>query len=66
MPIYENVCDACNSEKETIQSIDDMKRPSCPKCNKEMRRKFARNPLFLGDLCSKRHFKASDYGRSGL
>ncbi len=33
MPIYEFVCQSCNSEFEKIQSFSDSSAPACPNCS---------------------------------
>lgn len=66
MPIYEYVCDCCHREMEKLEPMSRAQGIPCPDCGSDMRRKLATNPLFLGDIASKRHFKPSDYGRQGF
>jgi putative FmdB family regulatory protein len=68
MPLFEYVCENCGKHEEIITLSGTKPDPpmrDCPICKSAMFKKFAENPLFLGDLASKRHFQPSDYGRSG-
>ncbi|MFH2010292.1 MAG: zinc ribbon domain-containing protein [bacterium] len=38
MPLYEYVCDECNEEFESIQSVKDRNDADCPACGKRARR----------------------------
>ena len=38
MPLYEYVCDECNDEFESIESVKDRNNADCPACGKRARR----------------------------
>jgi len=47
MPIYEYVCDSCNHQFETEQSMREDPLTICPRCSGKIRRVFGLNSVIF-------------------